>query len=103
MAEGYGVTPDELRGHAAHLEVVAEELDEIRRAGETTGLGAGAYGQICAMVPDLLSRFQEPLTVAIGAAALSVRDTVSVVRGVAAGYEAADEAAAAAMHDAGGD
>lgn len=98
-----GVTPDDLHRHAAHVDAIGAELGEIRRAGEITGLGSDAYGRLCAVVPALLSRFQEPLTAAIGSASASARDTASAVRGVAGSYEAADEAAAAVIRDAGRD
>ncbi|GAA1638304.1 type VII secretion target [Actinoplanes couchii] len=97
MADGYGVTPDELRRHAAHLDVIAGELDEIKQAGGAVVPAPDSYGRLCVVVPDLLGRLQAPLTAAIGAAGQSVRDTAGTVRGVADSYEAADEATAAAI------
>ncbi|GAA0449012.1 hypothetical protein Aca07nite_80220 [Actinoplanes capillaceus] len=96
------VTPDELLRHSAHLRVIADELDEIGRAATATQPGPESYGRICAIVPELLNEFREPLIEAIGVAVTSVRDTAVAVRGVADAYELSDEAAATVVRDAGG-
>ncbi|WP_328347192.1 type VII secretion target [Micromonospora sp. NBC_00421] len=92
--DGIRVDPDDLTAHAAHLDRCADSLDTARRAGQHVRLDAGAYGQLCAIVPALLDGLQRTLVDSVGTAAGSVRDTAGKLRSGADGYRAADARAA---------
>lgn len=91
------VTSADLRRHSGRLDGIADALATAQQAGRAVRLGAGAYGQLCAMLPVLLDGLQEVVVDGIDTAAHSVRDTAGRVRTAAGGYEAADGRSAAAL------
>ncbi|SCE87472.1 Excreted virulence factor EspC, type VII ESX diderm [Micromonospora matsumotoense] len=92
--DGIQVDPDDLTAHAAHLDRCADSLDTARQAGHHVRLDADAYGQLCAIMPTLLTGLQRTLVDGVGTAAGSVRDTAGKLRSGADGYRAADARAA---------
>ncbi|BCJ62756.1 type VII secretion target [Micromonospora endophytica] len=92
--DGIHVRPEDLTAHAGHLDRIAERLDTTRAAGQHIRLGAGAYGQLCAMMPTLLDGLHRTLVDGIGTAAGSVRDTAGRLRVGADRYRASDARAA---------
>jgi hypothetical protein len=95
--EGIHVTSADLVRHAGNLDGITGALAAARQAGQATRLDAGAYGQLCQMVPALLDGLQHLIVDGIGTAADSVRDTAARVRTAAAGYDHADGRAAAKL------
>ena len=96
--DGIQVRPADLRAHAATIDTVADHVETAKQAGEAVRLDAGAYGQLCTIVPVLLNGLQALLIDGIDTAAHSVHDTAGRLRATADAYQAADERAAAA-HD----
>jgi hypothetical protein len=88
--------PDDLRGHASHLDGLAFSLDGLAFSLDDHGrrLAPDAYGPLCAVVPILLASVSEPLTSAIGAAAAAVADNADTIRRAADGYQQTDDDAA---------
>ncbi|HEX6968128.1 MAG TPA: type VII secretion target [Micromonosporaceae bacterium] len=101
-APDIGVSPDELRTHATHLDAIASEMGADRQAAAVTRPGPAAYGRLCLAVPVLLDLLQTPLTDAIGAAVDSVHTTADTLRGIAGGYQEADDYVDAMMRDEAG-
>lgn len=87
----------DLTRHGGRLDGIADTLATAQQAGQAVRLGAGAYGQLCAMLPALLDGLQQVLVDGIGTAAHSVRDTAGRVRIVADAYDGADGRSAAAF------
>lgn len=87
----------DLTRHAGRLEGIADGLAAAQQAGQAVRLGAGAYGQLCAMLPALLDGVQQVLVDGIDSAAHSVRDTAGRVRTAAGAYDSADGRSAAAL------
>jgi len=69
-------------------------LTTASRAGMAVRADAGAYGQLCGIVPVLLNELQQALVDGVAAAAESVHDTADRLRAVAADYDTADRNAA---------
>lgn len=96
-ADRVEVFPADLVAHAGQLDRIADAVTLARQAGETTRLGADAYGQLCTMVPVLLGQLQRVLLDGVGAAAGSVGDTADRLRTAADRYRASDARAEAAL------
>ncbi len=92
--EGFRVQPADLLAHAGAIEQVAATLGTAGQAGEQVRLGAGAYGQLCQMVPVLLGFLQDRVIEGIDAAQTSVADTAGRLRQVAAGSQGSDATSA---------
>jgi hypothetical protein len=65
-----------------------------KQAGSAVRAGAGAYGQLCVMVPVMLGVLQDILLDGIGAATDSLHDTGSRLRTAAQGYDVTDQRSA---------
>ena len=90
MSDQIGVRPADLTAHAGHIEAIADRMATARQAGDAVRAGAGAYGQLCVMVPVLLGALQDVLVGAISAAADSLHDTGGRLRTAADAYETTD-------------
>lgn len=84
------VTPADLTTHAARVDAIAERVSTAAQAGDTVRLDAQAYGQLCIIVPVLLSVLQHVVDDAITTAAQSLHDTSTRLHGVAQAYQSAD-------------
>lgn len=87
----FQVQPTDLYAHGSRVLAVADAVDEALSAGQAVRAGAGAYGQLCTLVPVLLGALQDALADGIADSARSLRDTGDALRAVAAGYELTDE------------
>ncbi len=100
--DGFRVRPADLVAHAAAIEQVAGSLGTAGQAGEQVRLGAGAYGELCQVVPVLLGFLQDRVIDGIDAARSSVADTAGRLRQVAAGYQGSDASSAGGLDQIGG-
>lgn len=91
MSDQVGVRPADLIAHAGHIETIGDRVATARQAGDAVRAGAGAYGQLCVMVPVLLGVLQGVLVTGIGAAADSLHDTATRVRTAADAYDTTDQ------------
>lgn len=91
VTEQFGVRPADLVAHAGHVEAVGDRVANAGSAGAAVRAGAGAYGQLCSMVPVLLNGLHDVLIDGIGVAAQSLRDTGGRLRTVAGEYEGVDD------------
>lgn len=103
MSDRIGVRPADLTAHAGHIEAIGDRVATARQAGDAVRAGAGAYGQLCVMVPVMLGVLQDVLVEAIGAAAASLDDTGVRLRSAAQAYEATDRRRAVAGDTVHGD
>ena len=88
---GYGVTPPALANHAARIESLADEVAKAKQAGDQIQLGAGAYGQLCTMVPMIIGFLQGLVISGLEDANQSLKHTGEQLRAVAKQYEHAEE------------
>lgn len=95
--EPLDVHPPTLSSEAGSLDLIAREVALARDAGDAVRLDAGAYGQICVLLPQLIAPLQAALSDTIGAASESIADTAYRLRAVAAAYEAIDAEVARTM------
>jgi hypothetical protein len=95
--DGVSVTPAELRSHATHVVLLADEDALARLAGGVVRLDAGAYGQLCGFVPTLLGGLQDDVLAALDSGTASLRDTADRLRTAAGSYDGSDDRAAAAL------
>lgn len=96
------VEPAALTAHAAHVDMVADEVGTAQWAGQAVRLDVGAYGKLCIAVPMLLGWLQETVIDAIGTAEQSLHDSGDRLRQTAAEYRASDQEAQARINRAGG-
>ena len=96
------VRPADLQAHADALDIVANEVGTAAQAGQQVRLDAGAYGQLCTIVPTVLGELQDLVTGAIAAAGHSVSDTAARLRVGAVQYQTTDQSSSVALHGAGG-
>ncbi len=95
--DGFRVSPPDLVAHATAVDAVAGGLDTAGQAGDQVRLGAGAYGQLCQILPVLLGFLQDRVIDGIEAAQTSVADTAGRLRQVAAGYQGSDATSAGGL------
>ena len=91
MSDQIGVHPADLIAHAGRMEAIGDQVATARQAGDAVRAGAGAYGQLCVMVPVMLGVLQDLLVDGIGAAADSLHDTGGRLRTAAQAYETTDK------------
>ena len=91
MSDRIGVRPADLTAHAGRIEAIGDRVATARQAGDVVRAGAGAYGQLCVMVPVMLGVLQDLLIGGIGAAAGSLHDTGDRLRTAADAYETTDQ------------
>ncbi|MFC5924037.1 type VII secretion target [Micromonospora vulcania] len=99
---GIQVDPVALTSHAARVDRHADGLDTARQAGQHVRLSSDAYGQLCAIMPNLLDGLQRTLIDGIGTAASSVRETAGRLRTSAHRYQASDDRAEQLLRQARG-
>ncbi|PRY25816.1 type VII secretion target [Pseudosporangium ferrugineum] len=87
-----------LRAHAGEVDRIGDGLTTAAQAGETVRTGAGAYGQLCQIVPALLNSLQQAMVDGMATAAASAHDTADALRAVAADYDETDRGAADRLH-----
>jgi hypothetical protein len=85
------VDPASLINHASHLDGIASDIGVVTDAAMYVRMDVGAYGQVCAFVPSLLSNLSNPLSQGLDAVTRSLRDTANRLRLAAAEYSAADD------------
>ena len=88
------VSSADLVSHAGEVDRIGDGLTVASQAGVAIRADAGAYGQLCQIVPALLNELQQAVVDGIATAAESVHDTADRLRTVAADYDAADRNAA---------
>jgi hypothetical protein len=94
---GFDVDTDGLRAHASELRVIGGDLGKAAQAGGITMLQDSAFGILCSfLVPPALA-VQTACTAVIGAASGSVDSTAGLIRGVADGYDAIEDAVSTLM------
>jgi hypothetical protein len=91
MSDQIEVRPADLAAHAGRIETIGDRVATARRAGDVVRAGAGAYGQVCVMVPAMLGVLQDILVDGIDAAARSLQDTGCRLRTAAQAYETTDQ------------
>jgi hypothetical protein len=96
------VDPAQLCRHAARLGQSAQGVETATQAARTVRLDHGAYGQVCAFVPQLLARLSDPLAGGLSTLGLSIRDTAGRLRATAASYVDADAQSEQRLRDAAG-
>jgi Protein of unknown function (DUF2580). len=84
------VDPASMLAHGATIGAVASEVEVARTAAEVVRFDRGAYGQVCAFVPDVLNRLSDELMAGLRTAADSLHDTSARLTAVAQEFAAAD-------------
>ncbi|MBX6748537.1 MAG: hypothetical protein IRY85_02515 [Micromonosporaceae bacterium] len=84
------VNPASMLAHGATIGAVAEEVEVARAAAEVVRLDRGAYGQVCAFVPDVLNRLSDDLMAGLRTAADSLHETSARLTAAAREFAAAD-------------
>jgi hypothetical protein len=92
------VTSSDLLAHAATIDAIADRVSTAAQAGATVRMDAGAYGQLCTIVPVLLGVLQDRIIDGTATAAGSLHDTGGRLRTAADSYRST-AAGAAAPHD----
>jgi hypothetical protein len=95
--EGFAVSPPDLHAHAGRVDAVADRIGTAEQAGRGVRVDAGAYGQLCVMVPVLIGALDDLVVNGIATAQTSVRDTAARLRVTAATYQSTEETNQAAM------
>jgi hypothetical protein len=90
----FQVNSADLVAHAGQVDGIGDGLATAQQAGEAVRTDAGAYGQLCQIVPALLNGLQQQLIDGIATAARAAHDTADSLRAVAADYSGADSSAA---------
>lgn len=94
MPGDFQVNAASLVAHATEVDRIGDGLTTAAGAGEIIRTDAGAYGQLCQIVPALLNDLQQAMIDGMTTAAGSVHETADSLRSVAAAYDAADRNAA---------
>jgi hypothetical protein len=98
MSGTFQVNAADLVSHAAEVDRIGEGLTLAAQAGDAVRTDAGAYGQLCQIVPALLNGLQQSMVDGMNTAATSAHDTADSLRSVAASYDTADGNAADRLH-----
>lgn len=80
--------------HADTVDGIGDSLTTAADAGRAVQTDAGAYGQLCQLMPALLNGLQQAMVDGIDTAAGAAHETADAVRSVAAAYDGADTSAA---------
>jgi hypothetical protein len=94
------VDSNDLRAHAGQMDGAGDGLTTAQQAGAAVRTDAGAYGQLCQLVPALLNVLQGQVIDGIATAAGSVHDTADALRSVAVAYDSSDGNAADRIRNA---
>ena len=84
------VNSADLVSHAGQMDGIGDGLSTAQKAGAAVRTDAGAYGQLCQLVPALLNLLQDNAIDGIAAAATSVHDTANALRSTASDYDGSD-------------
>lgn len=90
----FQVNSASLVSHAGEVDGIGDGLASAAQAGRTVLTGAGAYGQLCQLVPALLNSLQQDMVDGMNTAAETVHETADSLRSVAAAYDTVDGSAA---------
>jgi hypothetical protein len=101
-ASGFGVTPPALVDHAGRIEALADEVTTAKQAGDQLQLSAGAYGQLCTLVPMVIGFLQGLVISGLDDATQSLKHTGEQLRAVAKQYESIEESVSNDLTRAGG-
>jgi hypothetical protein len=99
---GFNVAPEALVAHAARIEALADEVAQAKAAGNQVQLGAGAYGQLCTIVPMIVGFLQGLVIGGLDDANQSLRHTADQLRGTARQYEGIEDTVSRDLDRAGG-
>jgi hypothetical protein len=88
------VNSADLMSHAGQVDGIGDGLSTAKQAGAAVRADAGAYGQLCQIVPALLNLLQDKAIDGIAAAVTSVHDTANALRATASDYDGSDGRAA---------
>ena len=89
--EGFRVAPETLTNHAARMQQVADSVSTAKGAGNAVQMGFGAYGQLCTIVPMIITVLQGFLIAGIDDAIESLKHTSEQLKSTADEYRRADE------------
>ncbi|MEH0935249.1 type VII secretion target [Micromonospora psammae] len=89
-----GVDPLALCRHAQNVDRVAETVQQSLSAARSVGLGAEAYGHLCAALPAMLAPLQQAAERALRESASAIEESTAALRVIARRYQEADEQAA---------
>lgn len=95
--DGFDVDTDDLRSHASDLHTISTDIANAAQAGGITMMQDGAFGILCSFLIPPAIAVQSACTAVIAAAAGSVDATAGVVRSVADGYDAIEDAVGTLM------
>lgn len=87
----FGVSPQDLTTHAAHLDGLADRLDTALSAAQQASMSDQAYGLLCSFLPPTVNPTEQEGLRAIRAAGEGVRLTADNVRTTARQYEDDDD------------
>ncbi|MER7011249.1 type VII secretion target [Saccharopolyspora sp. NPDC000359] len=97
MAEGFQLSPDQLRAHAGRLDGHAAALGQAADAGRSVQLGTDAYGVICQFLPPVLNGAGDVVLQTTSAAHDAVAALSTALRDAVADHEATDAEIAVAL------
>ena len=100
-ATGFHVEPAALEGHATAVDAIAGRVEQLRDAGASVLVGAGAYGIICSILPVLLQPAQRQTVDTLAQVGTGLRNGATGVRQAARSYVGLDGATADAYRQVG--
>ena len=80
--------------HAGSADTAADGIETGRAAAAHVQMGAEAYGQICAFLPNLINPLADRTVAALGELASGLHETATRLRTVASSTESTDTASA---------
>ena len=89
--EGFRVAPETLTDHAGRVQQIADSVNTAKAAGNAVQMGFGAYGQMCTIVPMIITVLQGFLIAGIDDAVQSLKHTGEQLKATADEYRRADE------------
>lgn len=83
--------PEQMQQHARTVAGLADRVSQAWHATATVALDVGAYGQMCALLPKVLSPLQERITQVTRIVAEAIYHTGTTLTTAANAYVTADE------------
>ncbi len=102
MGDGYHVSAEQLRTHAANVEAVQARFEAVKAAGTHIAQDDQAYGLLCGWISGVLEARHTRQDELVAGVEENLAMVVAELRGTADDYQAVEEANAKLITSAGG-
>lgn len=102
MGDGYGVSVEQIRAHASHVEAIRARFDAVRSASAHIAQDDQAYGLLCGWIAAILEGRHARQDELLAAVEENLTLVVAELRATARDYEAVDDSNAGLIRSAGG-